>query len=249
MNCTLGIGRLLLFGILLSCGKKETPTEEKKNERTVLHPKNSAKKDQAEENEEEEPPKNQRKKAEKVNFPKTLPPYDPEKINFPLPQETKKETQAPVTVKFAQIKSTLTTKCGSCHNVLEIKKKNPNTNYTTFATLRVYGSLLPTSEPFKKLTPGDQMIINSWINGGLTEQLYLASVKNVIDTNCISCHSATAPSNKKPPKSDFSLDQDIVKYASQMPTVDAFDQLLSPDEKTMFKQWITQGMPMQSALE
>ena len=146
-------------------------------------------------------------------------------------------------VVYADIAPILETHCYDCHGEDAPDREDPpKTDYTTFATARPYGSLMPIQQVFVDLLEvAEQDAINAWIDTGLTEATYTASVKPILDAKCISCHSAEAPTADPMPKTSFADYGNARKYGSQMPTFEAFENL-SADEQDLFNQWIADGL-------
>lgn len=151
-------------------------------------------------------------------------------------------TEVTLVTYATHIKPIVEEYCVSCHDEEAAENAGlPDSDFTSYAGARPYGSLMPTFELFDDLSTAEQQTINDWIDGGLTEADYLAGVKDVLDTNCISCHPEDAPLRKDMPSSNF-YDEEVVKlFGSQFPS---FGKLkgVSNDQQLMLERWITDGL-------
>ncbi|SMF28821.1 hypothetical protein [Pseudobacteriovorax antillogorgiicola] len=132
--------------------------------------------------------------------------------------------------------------CISCHNA-EAAEANgkPDSDFSTFEAARPYGSLMPTFRLFADLSAEDQQTINDWIDNGLTEADYLAGVKEVLDTNCVSCHPAGAEARKDLPHTDFTQEQVVKLWGSQLPPFGRLKKVTS-DQQAILEAWIRDGL-------
>ena len=140
------------------------------------------------------------------------------------------------------IKPIIEKHCISCHDEAAAEANGkPDSDFTNFTGARPYGSLMPTFRLFNELSGGEQQTINSWIDNGLTEADYLAGVKTILDTHCISCHTEEAPKRKGLPKTNLKIESTVKLYGSQIPSFGKLKEV-SHDEQLILEEWVRDGL-------
>ncbi len=145
---------------------------------------------------------------------------------------------------YKDIKPILDEYCVSCHNSEASENRGkPPSSFADYTSARAWGYLMPGFRLFQNLSTEDQQVIQDWIDGGLTEVDYNDNAKQIIDSNCVTCHDAEAPKRKDLPNTNFESPDIVRIMGSQIPMFGPLKNVTA-EQQTLLEQWVRDGLPL-----